>query len=150
KAEQFPDERIVILEDTIELQCNARNSVALRTTDTVNMQRLLRATMRLRPDSIVVGEVRGSEALDFIKALNTGHDGGLCTLHANSTRSALTRLEQLVAEVTTGYMRAVIAEAIDVIVAIVKTKTSRAVKEIVRVNRFEAGEYVLSKGGIDV
>src|SRR6516165_1254517 len=99
-AEVAPDDRIVLLEDTIELQCNARNHVALRTTDTVDMRRLVRASMRLRPDCIVVGEVRGGEALDMLKAWNTGHKGGLCTLHANSARSALTRLEQLVAEVT--------------------------------------------------
>lgn len=144
-AEITPNDRIVLIEDTVELQCKAANAIALRATHTVNMQQLLRATMRLRPDRIIVGEVRGGEALDMLKAANTGHDGGLCTVHANSAKSALTRLEQLIAEVSTGNMRSVIADAIDVIVPIAKTKTSRVVRPIVRVEGLHAGEYVLTE-----
>jgi type IV secretion system protein VirB11 len=143
-AETTPEDRLVILEDTIELQCQADNAVALRATDTVDMQRLLRATMRLRPDRIIVGEVRGGEALQMVKAWNTGHPGGLCTLHANSATAALTRLEQLIAEATTSDMRAVIAEAVNLIVPIAKTRTSRVVDPIVRVEGVHAGEYILS------
>jgi type IV secretion system protein VirB11 len=108
------------------------------------MQRLLRATMRLRPDRIIVGEVRGGEALQMVKAWNTGHPGGLCTLHANSATAALTRLEQLIAEATASDMRAVIAEAVNLIVPIAKTRTSRVVDPIVRVEGVHAGEYILS------
>ena len=86
-----PQHRLVIIEDTSELQCAADNAVSLRATDTVDMQRLLKATMRLRPDRIIVGEVRGGEALALLKAWNTGHPGGICTVHANScARAGLT------------------------------------------------------------
>jgi type IV secretion system protein TrbB len=140
-----PHDRLVILEDTVELQCAAQNVVALRTSDTVDMQRLLRATMRMRPDRIIVGEVRGGEALSMLKAWNTGHPGGLCTIHANDAHAALLRLEQLVAEATQSEMRAVIAEAVDLIVPIAKTQQgSRVVNDILRVEGFRAGEYVLS------
>jgi type IV secretion system protein VirB11 len=143
-AEETPDDRLVVLEDTVELQCKAQNYIALRATDTVDMRRLLRATMRFRPDRIIVGEVRGGEALSMVKAWNTGHDGGLCTLHANTAQSALTRLEQLIAEVSAGNMRPVIAEAVNLIIPIVKTRTSRVVNPIVRVEGLHNGEYVLS------
>ena len=143
-VEAAPNDRLVILEDTVELQCRARNVVALRATDTVDMQRLLRATMRLRPDRIIVGEVRGGEALSMLKAWNTGHSGGFCTVHANSASSALTRIEQLIAEVTASDMRAVIGEAVDLIVPIAKTATNRVVNPIIAVEGFHGGQYVLS------
>ena len=92
-----PQHRIVIIEDTSELQCAAKNAVVMRATDTVDMQRLLKATMRLRPDRIIVGEVRGGEALSLLKAWNTGHPGGACTVHANHARAGLQRVEQLIA-----------------------------------------------------
>lgn len=139
-----PGDRLVILEDTAELQCEAPNVVSLRATDTVDLTRLLRATMRLRPDRIVVGEVRGGEALGMLKAWNTGHPGGTCTIHANSARAALTRLEQLVAEVTAADMRPVIAEAIDLIVPIARTATGREVLPLLRVEGWHRGEYVLT------
>ena len=145
-AERTPQDRILILEDTVELQCTAPNVVALRSTDQVDMQRLLKITLRLRPDRIVVGEVRGGEALDMLKAFNTGHPGGLCTIHANSAAAGLTRLEQLVAEVTPAPMQAVIAEAIDLLVPIVKTKDGRrVVKPFIEVNGFRDGHYVLAQ-----
>ena len=93
-----PAERFVILEDTVELQCAAANHIQLRTTDSVDLTRLVRATMRLRPDRIIVGEVRGREALALLKAWNTGHPGGLTTVHANGARAALSCLDQLVQE----------------------------------------------------
>jgi type IV secretion system protein VirB11 len=104
-----PRHRLVIIEDTAEIQCTAENAVLLRATDTVDMQRLLKATMRLRPDRIIVGEVRG-DALALLKAWNTGHPGGACTVHANHARSGLTRLEQLIAEVSQTPMHALISE----------------------------------------
>src|SRR5262249_25204304 len=91
-------ERFVILEDTVELQCAAENSIQLHTGENADLTRLVRTTMRLRPDRIIIGEVRGAEALALLKAWNTGHPGGLTTLHANSAHGALQRLEQLVEE----------------------------------------------------
>ena len=110
-------ERVVILEDTRELQCAAEDVVALRTQPgSISLSDLVRSTLRLRPDRIVVGEVRGPEALDLLKAWNTGHPGGIATLHANSAQAALSRLEQLTMEVCETPPRALIAEAIDLIV----------------------------------
>ena len=113
------NERVVILEDTRELQCAAEDVVALRTQPgSVSLSDLVRSTLRLRPDRIIVGEVRGPEALDLLKAWNTGHPGGVATLHANSARAVLARLEQLTMEVCETPPRALIAEAIDLVVFI--------------------------------
>ncbi|TIS32436.1 MAG: P-type conjugative transfer ATPase TrbB, partial [Mesorhizobium sp.] len=97
-VETAPEDRILILEDTAEIQCAAENAVALHTSDTIDMARLLKSTMRLRPDRIIVGEVRDGAALTLLKAWNTGHPGGVTTIHSNSAMSALRRLEQLTAE----------------------------------------------------
>lgn len=113
------DERVVILEDTRELQCAADDVVALRTQPGgVTLSDLVRSTLRLRPDRIIVGEVRGGEALDLLKAWNTGHPGGIATLHANSARAALARLEQLAMEASTSPPTELIAEAVDLVVFI--------------------------------
>lgn len=127
------EERIVILEDTRELQCDARDAVALRTSSSTDLGSLVCSTMRLRPDRIIVGEVRGGEALDLLKAWNTGHPGGLATVHSNSAASALSRIEQLIGERTTSVPYQLIADAIDVVVFIARTKEGRRVKEILRV-----------------
>ncbi len=144
-AARCPSDRLLILEDTVEIQCTSSNAVALRTSETVGLRRLLRATLRLRPDRILVGEVRGAEALDLLKAWNTGHPGGIATLHANSAASALTRLESLVAEATAAPPQAMIAAAIDVIAVIVKTDIGRRITELVRVGGFAHGAYRLVK-----
>ena len=138
-----PQHRLVIIEDTSELQCTARNAVMMRSTDTVDMQRLLKATMRLRPDRIIVGEVRGGEALSLLKAWNTGHPGGVCTVHANHARGGLQRIEQLIAEVSQTPMRPLIAEAVNLIVSIVKTDATpgRRIDEVVAVTGFADGDY---------
>ena len=138
-------DRVLILEDTRELQCAARDCVTLRTTDSVNLCDLVRSTLRLRPDRIIVGEVRGGEALDLLKAWNTGHPGGLTTLHANSAKGALLRLEQLIQEAVTTVPRAVIADAVDVIVFIAKRDDTRAVENIVTVDGLDHhGDYILT------
>jgi len=112
-------ERIVILEDTRELQCAAEDVVALRTQPgSVTLDDLVRSTLRLRPDRIIVGEVRGGEALALLKAWNTGHPGGIATVHANSARAALSRLEQLAMEASASSPTALIAEAVDLVVFI--------------------------------
>jgi len=138
------DDRIVIIEDTAEIQCEAHNKVILRTTDTTTMARLLKATMRLRPDRILVGEARDGVALDLLKAWNTGHPGGMATIHANSAKAGLTRLEQLIAEVTQSPMQKLIAEAINLVIFITKTKTGHLVEQIIEVKGFDVknDEYI--------
>ncbi|HYQ91339.1 MAG TPA: P-type conjugative transfer ATPase TrbB [Candidatus Competibacteraceae bacterium] len=132
-------ERLVLLEDTVELQCTAPNTVALRTTETIDLTRLLRATLRLRPDRIIVGEVRGGEALALLKAWNTGHSGGLATVHANSAEAGLLRLEQLIQEAGVSPQPALIAEAVHLIVHLVKEDGWRFVKAVTEVHGWESG-----------
>jgi type IV secretion system protein TrbB len=128
------DERVILIEDTRELQCAAPDVVALRTrAGSVTMTDLVRSTLRLRPDRIIVGEVRGPEALDMLKAWNTGHPGGIATVHANSALSALYRIEQLVAEAVVSVPRVLIAEAIDLIVFIAGRGLARRIETIARV-----------------
>lgn len=135
------NDRIVILEDTQELQCLAIDSVALRTKENLaTMTDLLKATMRLRPDRIVVGEVRGKEALDLLKAWFTGHPGGCATLHANSATRALLRLEQLIQEAGVTPSKDLIGEAVNVIAYIEKTPNGRRLKELATV-AVEGGKY---------
>jgi len=147
-SEVSPEHRVVIIEDTVELQCSSKNVVQLRTRDTVTMQGLLRVTMRLRPDRILVGEVRGAEALALLKAWNTGHPGGLATVHANDASAGLLRIKQLIEEGLQGGKAdpEVIAEAVGLVVVIKKTSAApgRRVSEMVRVLGYKNGEYVLA------
>jgi type IV secretion system protein VirB11 len=140
------DERVILIEDTRELQCAARDCVALRTkSGVVSLADLVRSTLRLRPDRIIVGEVRGAEALDMLKAWNTGHPGGIATVHANSAHSALYRLEQLVQETVQTVPRRLIAEAIDLVVFISGRGVSRRIETIAEVTGLSPdGDYVLS------
>ncbi|MET3759480.1 P-type conjugative transfer ATPase TrbB [Sphingomonas sp. UYEF23] len=128
------DERVILIEDTRELQSPAADTVALRTrTDAVTMADLVRSTLRLRPDRIIVGEVRGGEALDMLKAWNTGHPGGIATVHANGAVAALHRIEQLVQEAVVTVPRRLIADAIDMIVFISGRGIARRVDTLARV-----------------
>ena len=140
------DERVILIEDTRELQSPAADTVALRTrAGTVTMADLVRSTLRLRPDRIIVGEVRGPEALDMLKAWNTGHPGGIATVHANSAVSALFRIEQLVQEAVLTVPRQLIAEAIDMVVFIAGRGTARRVETIARVAGLDsAGGYAVT------
>ena len=136
------DDRIVILEDTRELRCAAPNVVQLRThRGSTSLQDLVRSTLRLRPDRIIIGEVRGAEALDLLKAWNTGHPGGITTLHANSAHGALARLEQLTLEATPRAPFDLIAEAIDVVVFMSRVGGQRRVEEALRVTGFDGEGY---------
>lgn len=141
------DERIIILEDTRELQCTAPDYVALRTKPgVVTLAALVRSTLRMRPDRIIVGEVRGAEALDMLKAWNTGHPGGIATVHANSARAALYRIEQLIQEAVATVPKRLIAEAIDLVVFIQGRGTDRRVDTIGEVRGLDAGgDYALSE-----
>ncbi|MCM2450317.1 P-type conjugative transfer ATPase TrbB [Agrobacterium vitis] len=136
-----PDDRIVILEDTAEIQCAAENAVALHTSDTIDMARLLQSTMRLRPDRIIVGEVRDGAALTLLKSWNTGHPGGVTTIHSNTAMSALRRLEQLTAEASQQPMQEVIGEAVELIVSIERTGKGRRVREVIHVEGFANSRY---------
>ncbi len=140
------DERVILIEDTRELQCAAPDFVALRTRPgAVSLADLVRSTLRLRPDRIIVGEVRGAEALDMLKAWNTGHPGGIATVHANSARSALYRLEQLVQESVVTVPRRLIAEAIDLVVFIQGRGTGRRIETIAEVTGLDAdGDYAVT------
>ena len=140
------DERVILIEDTRELQSPAADTVALRTRgQQVTMTDLVRSTLRLRPDRIIVGEVRGPEALDMLKAWNTGHPGGIATVHANSAPAALYRVEQLVQEAVVTVPRRLIAEAIDLIVFIAGRGLARRIAAIARVAGIDpdTGDYRL-------
>lgn len=140
----FQQSRVVILEDTAELQCASLNCVQLltkRTEPPVTMRDLVQMTLRLRPDRIVVGEVRDGAALEVLKAWNTGHPGGLLTLHANSATDALARIEDLATEAAMHPPRRLIASAVDAIVFIARTATGRAITEIIEVRGVEGDAY---------
>jgi type IV secretion system protein TrbB len=139
-------DRVVLIEDTRELQCAAPNLVALRTKDGVaSLSDLVRSALRLRPDRIPIGEVRGAEALDLLKAWGTGHPGGVGTIHAGTALGTLRRLEQLIQESVVTVPRALIAETIDIIAVLVRDGTGRRLAELVRVDGLTAsGDYALS------
>lgn len=138
-------DRVVLIEDTRELQCLTPNLVALRTKDGVaSLSDLVRSSLRLRPDRIPIGEVRGAEALDLLKAWGTGHPGGIGTIHAGSAMGAIRRLEQLIQEAVVTVPRALIAETIDLIAVLTGRGADRCLSELVRVTGLtEAGDYVL-------
>ena len=142
-------DRVVLIEDTRELQCAASNLVALRTKEgAASLTDLVRSAMRLRPDRIPIGEVRGGEALDLIKAWGTGHPGGIGTLHAGSAIGALRRLEQLVQEAVVTVPRALIAETIDLIAVLTGRGSARRLTELARVTGLDAtGDHQLIPAG---
>lgn len=142
----FAADRVVLIEDTAELQCSAADQIQMltkRTEPAVTMTDLVRDTLRLRPDRIVIGEVRDGSALDLLKAWNTGHPGGLATLHANSAAEGLSRLEDLIGEVTQRIPHRAIGQAIDLVIHIARTPGGRRVSEIMRVTGWEEGGYKL-------
>ena len=124
-------DRVVLIEDTRELQCRAPNLVALRTRDrVVSLSDLVRSALRLRPDRIPIGEVRGPEALDLLKAWGTGHPGGIGTIHAGTAIGALRRLEQLIQEAVITVPRALIAETINLIAVLQGRSKDRHLAEL--------------------
>ena len=140
-------DRVVLIEDTRELQCAAPNLVAMRTKDgVVSLSELVRSSLRLRPDRIPIGEVRGAEALDLIKAWGTGHPGGVGTIHAGTALGALRRMEQLIQEAVVTVPRALIAETIDLIAVLVRDAHGRRLTELARVEGLDpaTGDYRLA------
>ncbi|PVA08670.1 P-type conjugative transfer ATPase TrbB [Pelagivirga sediminicola] len=140
-------DRVVIIEDTRELQCTAPNLVAMRTKDGVaSLSDLVRSSLRLRPDRIPIGEVRGSEALDLLKAWGTGHPGGIGTIHAGTALGALRRLEQLIQEAVITVPRALIAETIDLVAVLSGRGSGRRLAELARVQGLTPdGDYRVVK-----
>ena len=142
----FARDRVIIIEDTAELQCSAEDKIQLltkRTDPPVTMTDLVRDTLRLRPDRIIIGEVRDGSALDLLKAWNTGHPGGLATIHANSAAEGLTRLEDLIGEVTQRIPYRAITQAINVIIYIERTATGRQIRDVSRLLGREGDAYLL-------
>ncbi len=142
-------DRVVLIEDTRELQCQAPNLVALRTKDgVVSLSDLVRSSLRLRPDRIPIGEVRGAEALDLLKAWGTGHPGGIGTIHAGTGIGALRRLEQLIQEAVITVPRALIAETITVVAVLTGRGSQRRLAELVQVTGLgQSGDYAISPAG---
>ena len=137
-------ERIFIIEDTGEIQCAAENFVQYHTTLEVPMTTLLKTTLRMRPDRILVGEVRGAEALDLLDAWNTGHEGGAATLHANNAAAGLARLKSLISrnESAPSEIEPLIAEAVHVVVHIARTPEGRRIEEILEVIGYQDDQYI--------
>ena len=143
------EDRDFLLEDTPELQCNILNSVFLTTTHYVSMKMLLQSSMRLNPDRIIVGELRrGEETLELLKAWNSGHAGGLSTIHANDCQSGLMKLEQYLAEVVASDQKKTILEGVDIVVNLIKNEENkRVVREIKLLKGYDENkkEYVLEE-----
>jgi type IV secretion system protein TrbB len=138
------NDRVVLIEDTRELQCKAPNLVSLRTKDGVaSLSDLVRSSLRLRPDRIPIGEVRGAEALDLLKAWGTGHPGGIGTIHAGTALGALRRLEQLIQEAVITVPRALIAETINLIAVLSGRGAERRLAELGMVTGLDpaSGDY---------
>src|SRR6266699_665031 len=142
----FPAERIVILEDTVELQCVAMDHLALRTGPNVTLAQLVKSALRTSPNRIVVGEVRGSEALDLLDAWATGHPGGVATVHASSAEGALLRLDRLAQRANVPPQHHLVAEAIHLIAVVEGSNAGRRVTDLVRVAGLDrADRYVLDR-----
>ncbi|MCG7556244.1 MULTISPECIES: P-type conjugative transfer ATPase TrbB [Pseudoalteromonas] len=141
-----PLERIFIIEDTGEIQCSAENSVQFYTSLEASMTDLLKTTLRGRPDRILVGEVRGAEALDLLDAWNTGHEGGVATLHANNATSGLDRLKSLITRNPSAPkdIERLIGEAVHVVIHIAKTSTGRVIQEIIEVSGYDGDKYLIN------
>lgn len=158
-------DRVVLIEDTAELQIERPNLVRFEARreqpgfPAVAIRDLLRATLRHRPDRIIVGEVRGGEAFDLLQALNTGHSGTLSTIHANSAEQALARFSSCVVqsgvELPYQAVRYQIADAIDLVLHLGRTKGARVVRQLIRINRYDAerdryeADVLFSQDGVE-
>jgi type IV secretion system protein TrbB len=139
-----PTERVVIIEDTGEIQCGAENHLQYHTSLDVDMTKLLRTSLRMRPDRIFVGEVRGPEALDLLMAWNTGHEGGAATLHANNSLAGLDRLAMLISMHPNAPkpIEPLIASVVHLIVHIARTLSGRRIQDIIEVDGYQKGQYI--------
>ncbi len=144
-----PGDRIVILEDTVELQCAAVDCLALRTSDAVGLRQLVKVALRTSPDRIVVGEVRDEAALELLDAWQTGHPGGVATVHANDPLSALHRLDRLAQRAGCGPQAELVADAIHVVVMIAGGSSGRRVTQVAEVLGRTGERYELSPPVVD-
>lgn len=136
-------DRLVLIEDTQELQCETEDRLFLRSTDHVTIRKLLKQTLRLRPDRIIIGEIRDGVALNLIKAWNTGHPGGVCTLHANSALEGLDQLESYISEVSMQEQKKTISKTVNLVINIRKIGLERKIYEILKLNGLdENGNYI--------
>lgn len=135
-------ERLVILEDTKEIRSLCPNKLSLKTSMFVSMERLFYSTMRLRPDRIIVGEIRGATSLDLLTAWNSGHSGGFSTIHSDSTEGALEQLEQYNQRKSVDKQQKLIGKAVDLVVVLKRFGGQRKVIEIKEVLGFENGKYI--------
>lgn len=144
-AEVCPGERVVILEDTVELQCRAPDHLALRTGAGLSLVDLVKSTLRTSPNRIIVGEVRDASALDLLDAWATGHPGGVATLHASTPMGALSRLDRLAQRANVPSQRALIAEAIHLVVILEGGNMNRRISDLVRVAGLTSdGRYIIT------
>lgn len=125
-------DRLILIEDTQELQCETEDRLFLRSTDHVTIRKLLTQTLRLRPDRIIIGEIRDGAALNLIKAWNTGHPGGVCTLHANSALEGLEQLESYISEVSMQEQKKTISKTVNLVINIRKIGLERKIYEILK------------------
>ena len=143
-----PNDRLLILEDTPELQSSSPNSISLQTSliANIDMRRLAQISMRMAPRRILVGEVRDFAALEMLKVWSTGHPGGISTFHADSAADAMQRLESLVEEAGLGPKRDLIGRAVDVVVFMSKTpQHTRVVDSIIKINGFNPDNHIYEK-----
>ena len=141
------NDRVILIEDTPELQCSAVDCVSMRTTRTFTMSDCLRSVLRMTPDRIVVGEVRGGEALALLDAWSTGHGGGCSTVHSNSAKDTLLRLENMTARVSQNPQQATIGQAVNLIIYLKYTGNRRIVEDIIQVAGWDTvkQQYILKK-----
>ena len=142
-----PGDRVLVIEDTQELLLDSANSLSMLATTDFDQLKCLKIALRLKPDRIIVGEVRdGAAALPLLKAWNTGHPGGVSTIHANSAAEALVRLEDLVREATEAPQQRTIAAAVDVVISVVNDPVEgRKVQEVAVVTGYQDGRYLLTQ-----
>jgi type IV secretion system protein VirB11 len=143
--ELCPDHRIISMEDTAELQIPQKNKVRMYSDDNTPMTKLLFSAMRQKPDRIVIGEIRNGAALDLLKSWNTGHPGGVTTLHANSCLEALSRLEMLIMEAVPNPLQRLIGQAVGLVIYIEPLSTGPTVTEIMEVIDYDhvKAEYIV-------
>lgn len=137
--------RVVLIEDVQELQCETENKVRMKTCKNTSIRDLIKITMRKTPERIIVGEIRDGAALDLLKAWNSGHPGGISTIHADDCLGGLEKLEQYIQEVSANPQFKLIARAVDLVVVIAKVEGQRKITQIVTVDGYKNGEYILNE-----
>lgn len=135
------DDRLVIIEDTREIQSASKNTVFLRTSEFVSIRDCLKSTMRLRPDRIIVGEIRDEAGLDLITAWNSGHSGGASTIHSGSIKGGLKQLERYIQRVSVNKQQDLIADTVNIAILLKRTvingEVVRRVENIAKINGFD-------------